>query len=494
MRAVSSAMLLVNDLLRRTARGSGLLLLLVAHLRGAEGPAASPAISQLAAPHFEKLVLATNLTEPIQLSVAKDGRVYFGERQGAIKVWEPQTGDTKTLGTLTVFSGTEDGLLGLVLDPGFLTNRWLYVFHSLPGVLENRVSRFRLENEILDLNSERILLRIPTLAKKPNHSGGGLGFDGRGNLYASTGDYTFINDSAGFSPLDDRPGREVHDSQRTAANTYDLRGKILRIHPEPDGTYTIPNGNLFPPGTPKTLPEIYIMGCRNPFRFSVDEQTGWLFWGDVGPDALQPSPDRGPAGFDEFNLAKQAGNFGWPYFSADNKAYRRYNFSTKQSGEPFDPNQPVNESANNTGLRNLPAAQPALIWYPPGPSTRFPEMGSGPRSAMAGPVYHYDETLRSERKFPREFDRALWVFEWERSWIRVVHLSPEGRLQRIEPFAPEIRVKRPISMSFGPDGALYLIEWGSAWYHNTDAQLVRIDHLAQDQSERTPQPRPPGSN
>jgi cytochrome c len=427
--------------------------------------------------HFRKVVLATNLNEPIQLSVAKDGRVYFGERHGAVKVWNPKTEHATSIGHLNVFTGPEDGLLGLALDPGFVTNHWVYIFHSTVGILENRVSRFTVNGDALDLDSQKVLLHIPTLAKKPNHSGGGLGFDSAGNLYASAGDYTFITDSNGFSPLDERPGREVHDSQRTAANSNDPRGKILRIHPEPDGSYTIPNGNLFPRGTPKTLPEIYIMGCRNPFRFSIDEKTGWLFWGDVGPDALEADPKRGTPGFDEFNLAKKAGNFGWPYFVGNNRPYVKYDFATKQSGAPFDPAHPINDSPNNTGIRELPPAQPAFIWYPPGPSTRFPELGSGARSAMAGPVYHFDPALRSNRKFPAEYDNSLFIFDWERSWIKEVRLDPEGRLQKIRRFLGHIQVKRPISMAFGPDGALYLIQWGTAWYNNKDAQVVRIEYI-----------------
>jgi cytochrome c len=418
---------------------------------------------------FQKVTLATNLFEPIQLSIAKDGRVFFGQRNGAVKVWLPDSGETRLVGELKVFTGPEDGLLGLALDPGFLTNHWLYIFHATPGVLENRVSRFTLKNEQLDVDSEKVLLRIPTLPKKPNHSGGGLAFDGNGNLYASTGDYTFINDSQGFAPLDERPGRETYDSQRTAANSNDPRGKILRIHPEPDGSYTIPEGNLFPRGTPKTLPEIYIMGCRNPFRFSIDEKTGWLFWGDVGPDALESDPARGPAGFDEFNLAKKAGNYGWPYFHADNKPYMR-------NGKSFDPAHPTNDSPNNTGIRELPPAQPAFIWYPPGPSARFNDLGSGPRSAMAGPIYHFDVESKSPRKFPREVDGSLFIYEWERSWIREVRLRSDGSLEKIKPFVETMKLKRPISMAFGPDGALYVIEWGSAWYNNKDSQLSRIDY------------------
>jgi cytochrome c len=423
---------------------------------------------------FLKTILSTNLTEPIQLSIAKDGRVFFGERGGAVKVWEPGSNETRLVGKLDVKPGPEDGLLGLALDPGFLRNGWVYIFHSAHSVLENHVSRFTIAKDQLDVGSEKVLLRIPTLAKKPNHSGGGLGFDAARNLYASTGDYTFINDSKGFAPLDQRPGHEVFDSERTAANTMDYRGKILRIHPEPDGTYTIPKGNLFPPGTAKTLPEIYIMGCRNPFRFVVDEKTGWLIWGEVGPDALEADPKRGPAGFDEFNVATHAGNFGWPFFHADNRPYVRFNFATGESGEPFDPAHPVNESPNNTGLRELPPAQPALIWYPPGPSARYPEFGSGARSAMAGAVYHFDGNLVSARKFPKEYDGAVFIHEWERSWIATLRLTAEAKLESVKLFAPEIKVKRPISMAFGPDGALYLIEWGSAWYNNKDSVVSRI--------------------
>jgi len=137
-----------------------------------------------------------------------------------------------------------------------------------------------------------------------------------------------------------------------------------------DWPLTIPKGNLFPPGTPGTRPEIYVMGCRYPFRISLDKRTGYLYWGEVGPDAVGPTPSRGPAGFDEVNQARQAGNFGWPYFIADNKAYLKYDFATKVSGTPFNPLHPVNHSPNNTGAKDLPPAQPSFIAYTSGPSIR----------------------------------------------------------------------------------------------------------------------------
>lgn len=423
---------------------------------------------------LQRTVLAEGLREPIALDVAVDGRVVLAERRGRIAVWHPTEPVLRTIASLNVFTGPEDGLLGLALHPGFVTNGWVFCYHGTPGVLENRLSRFTVKDGLLDPASQHILLRVPTRIPKPNHSGGGLAFDSAGHLYLGTGDYTYADRSEGFAPLDHRPGQELNDSERTAANTADWRGKILRIHPEPDGTYTIPAGNLFPVGDPQVLPEIYAMGCRNPFRLSIDGPSGRLFWGDVGPDAPQPDPERGPAGFDEFHVTRTAGNFGWPYFIAENRPYRRFDFGTRRAGEAFDPERPINESPFNTGRRELPPARPAFLWYPPGPSARWPEVGSGPRSAMVGPTYHFSAELKSAAKLPAEWDGATFLFDWERGWILGVWLDERDRVTRLRPLLPGAKFRRPICLQLGPEGALYLIEWGSRWSDNTDAALVRI--------------------
>jgi cytochrome c len=426
--------------------------------------------------NFKKVVLAANLVEPMNLSIAADGRVYLVERLGVLKVWKPETGGMKTITSIKTFQGSENSLLGIVLDPDFLKNHWIYLFYSPVTPEENRVSRFTLAGDSLDPASEKVLLHFHTDRKVGNHAGGDLAFDARGNLYASTGDNTLITENDSFAPIDERPGRQYWDAQRSSANTMDLRGKILRIHPKPDGSYTIPKGNLFPKDGSKGRPEIYVMGVRNPFRFTIDGKTGWLYWGDVGPDAQQAIPERGPAGLDEFNQARKAGNFGWPQFVGDNKAYRRFDFSTKQSGEPFDATHPLNLSPNNTGAKELPAAQPAFIWYPYGPSSRFPELASGARAAMSGPVYHYDAKLKSDRKLPQIYDGVLFIFDWERSWVKTVRFDAKGNLRSRESFLPALKFKRPICIKPGPDGALYMIEWGTNWYNNKDAQLVRIEY------------------
>ena len=96
---------------------------------------------------------------------------------------------------------------------------------------------------------------------------------------------------------------------------------------------------------------------------------------------------------------------------------------------------------------------------------------------MAGPVYHFERNLKSTRKLPESFDNAWFIFEWERGWIKTVHFDSEGRIAGIHPFMADTKFKRPISLDVGPDGALYLIEWGTAWYNNKDSQLVRLEYV-----------------
>ncbi|MEJ0105707.1 MAG: PQQ-dependent sugar dehydrogenase [Bacteroidota bacterium] len=259
-------------------------------------------------------------------------------------------------------------------------------------------------------------------------------------------------------------------------NTNDDRGKILRIHPEPDGTYTIPEGNLFPKGIAKTKPEIYIMGVRNPYRITIDKKSNYLFWGEVGPDAAKDS-SSGPRGYDEFNMAKQAGNFGWPLVIGNNKPYPRvYYNENNRIGEKADTLHPINHSVNNTGLTDLPAAHPAIIWYPYDSSNIFTSFGAGGRTAIGGPFYQYDASLDSKVKFPAYFDHCWFIADWMRNWIKLVHFTTGNGIERIDNFLPDTIFKKPICMKFGPDGALYVLEFGSTWGENPDGRLVKIEY------------------
>jgi glucose/arabinose dehydrogenase/PKD repeat protein len=430
--------------------------------------------------NYQKVILDSSVADPIELTVAPDGRVFYIERAGNVKIYKPQTSSIVLAGHINVETLIEDGLLGITLDTGFLTNNWLYLFYSPSGTnAEQHISRFTLVGETLDMSSEKILLVIPTQRQECCHSAGSLFMHTNGDLYISAGDNTNPFDSSGFAPLDEQAGRSPWDSQKSASNSNDLRGKILRIHPEADGSYSIPPGNLFPPGTPLTRPEIYIMGCRNPFRMTVDEGTGWLYWGEVGPDAGADSATRGPKGHDEWNQARAAGNFGWPYFVGDNKPYIDYDFATGISGAAFDPNAPVNTSPNNTGLTNLPPAQPAWLWYPYDASLEFPELnGSGGRTAMGGPVYHFNPNVQNRTKLPSYFDQTLFIWEWSRDYIKEVKIDDDGSPLKLNPFLSSFQFNRPIDLKIGPDGMIYVIEWGTGFSGgNADALVERIEYV-----------------
>ncbi len=436
---------------------------------------------------FTKVVLAEKLDEPMEMAPLRDGRVLFIERKGAVKLYSPETKQVKVIATIPVSTKytdkegkqteAEDGLLGLTLDPNFEQNHWLYLYYSPAGeVSENILTRYELRGDELVMDSKKVILHVPVQREQCCHTGGSMAFDGKGNLFLSTGDNTSPR-ATGFSPLDERPGRSPWDAQKSSGNTNDLRGKVLRIHPEADGTYTVPDGNLFAKGTAKTRPEIYTMGHRNPYRISVDKKTGYLYWGDVGPDSGVDSVGKGARGHDEFNQAKQPGNYGWPYFQGNNKAFWDYDFGTGKSGPQFDPAKPINNSPNNTGLNELPPAQNAMIWYPASESLLFPQLGTGGRSAMAGPVYYKADFANAKRAFPDYYNGKVFIYEWMRGWILAVTLDEDGNYLRTEPFMPSYKFSNPIELEFGPEGDLYMLEYGTGWFQgNDDARLVRIEY------------------
>jgi glucose/arabinose dehydrogenase/PKD repeat protein len=457
----------------------------------AEGDCGEPRDGVPTEASFEKVTLDDNTANPMELAVAPDGRVFYVELGGAVKIYDPETGAVKVAAGIPVHRSNENGLLGIALDPDFETNQWLYLFYSAPSPEVQHVSRFTLDGDTLDMESEEVLLEIPHQREVCCHSAGSMTFGPDGNLYISTGDDTAHFASQGFAPIDGRiydqqqseDAKRSYDARRTSGNTNDLRGKILRITPEDDGTYSTPEGNLFPPGTEGARPEIYTMGHRNPFRIAVDDETGWIYAGEVGPDAGGDNPNRGPRGYDEWNQIREAGNYGWPYCIADNKPYRQWNFATSTPGEFYDcENGPVNDSPFNTGLDVVPPAKDAFVWYPYGESPEYPELPSGGgRSAYAGDVYHYEEGLLGDGQFPEYYDDAVFVMEWSRKWIGALRLDDNGNYESFEQFMPNTLFRSPHDMEFGPDGAMYLIEWGMDFNYagtnvNPDSGLYKINY------------------
>ncbi|MEN7549484.1 ThuA domain-containing protein [Rapidithrix thailandica] len=428
---------------------------------------------------FVRTVLAQNLEEPMELEYLPNHKILFIERKGAVKVYNLATEELKTVAEIPVqHEPGEDGLLGLALDPDYERNHWIYLYYTPEGEESvQRLSRFEFAKDELNFASEKVLLKVPT-ERDCCHSGGSVEFGPDGLLYLSTGDNTNPFESNGYSPSDERDGRAVWDAQKSSANTNDLRGKILRIKPEPDGTYSIPEGNLFPEGTSKTRPEIYVMGLRNPFRISVDHKTGYLYWGDVGPDAGKDGEKRGPKGLDELNQARKAGNWGWPYTRGNNQLYYDYDFEKKEPKAPFDPNNLINNSPNNTGLEKLPPAQPSLIWYSYDKSEEFPWTGTGGKNPMAGPIYYAEQFKEIDSRFPDYFNGKVFFYDWMRDWIYIITLDENQNYQKAEPFMPNSVFNNPTDMIFGRDGNLYVLEYGEKWRaRNLEARLNKIEYV-----------------
>ncbi|WP_234734466.1 PQQ-dependent sugar dehydrogenase [Tellurirhabdus bombi] len=432
---------------------------------------------------FTPVVVADDLDEPMAFEVLKDGTAYIVERKGAFKKYDPVTKTVDLIATIPVNTKyvsaegvsreAEEGLMGLSLDPNFDKNHWIYLYYAHPTEKKHLLARWELRDDKLVAGSEKVMLEVVTQREVCCHTGGGMTWDKDGNLFLTVGNNTG-NDKA--AQTDERPGRSSWDDQGHAGNTMDLRGKILRIHPEPDGTYTVPEGNLYPKGTAKTRPEIYSMGHRNPWRISIDSKTGYVYWGEVGPDANEDT-DIGPRGYDELNQARKPGNFGWPWFVGNDQAFPVYDYAANKPLGKKDPKKTINSSPNNTGLTELPPVAPSFIYYPYGISEQFPLIGSGARSATGGPVYHRSDFKNPKRPWPAYYENKWIVTDFSRGWIMAITMNENGDYQSMERVVPSYHPVEPIDMKFGPDGDMYILEYGTNWFRKSDnSRLVRLEY------------------
>ncbi len=417
---------------------------------------AIPAFSQLSyqgcadvtAKDFTMVTLASNATdptlqEPIKMALDKNAQgnvdVYFTQRYGQVRKYDGTSHATTTLmnlayGADSIDPANSEGLIGIALDPGFQTNKWIYLFIGIKDTW--RLSRFTLSGDKIAPASERPILRIATGNSK-KHVAGAIRFDWDGNLWMTVAD---------------------DESKFTASNTAEMRGKILRIKPRPfadsqsptpglGSTYDVPAGNLFAPGTAKTLPEIYVMGVRNPYSIALDPVRKGVAWGDVGPDNFSGS-STDPAQFtEEHNYTTKPGNFGWPYWAGNN-------IQLDPGGGT--PQQPAN---------GLPPAIPAI-----NPFARA--------AAITGPIYYYDGANPSTVKFPPHFNGAWLVGDLNRSWVDAIALNAAGTTilskQRIIPEGGGLT--NPLDMLMGSDGALYVVNY--AGYRTTSSKtgLIRVEY------------------
>ena len=231
--------------------------------------------------------------QPMVLISKPDGDGFIlGERKGRIRNLEVNDDGSLSIGeTLldlsdAVSTAGEGGLLGMAFSKD---GSELFINYTAKP-MTTRVSSFTFVDGLSDagLENEKEIIEIPQ--PYPNHNGGHLLVDNNGNLLIGLGDGGAGNDPLGHGQ-----------------NTSTFHGSILRINPNtPKGTpYIVPSDNPFTRDTPDFLPEIFLYGLRNPWRFDFDPFNGDLWIADVGQDRLE-----------EINLLPSDSytdgtNFGW---------------------------------------------------------------------------------------------------------------------------------------------------------------------------------------
>jgi glucose/arabinose dehydrogenase len=393
---------------------------------------------------------AVGLKEPIHMdfdATPAGTDVYFTERGGRLRRYAAATKTVSTLGMLQVEAAGESGLIGIALDPGFRGNRQLYLFYSPSGpmtryFMSHRVSRFTLAGDTLVPGSEKILFTVSGTGNE--YTGGAMAFDAEGDLWIAVGAGNVISS-----------GQPVSRFPYLAADTHSPLGKLLRIHPEPGGGYSIPAGNLFPDAdTSKALREIFAMGAFNPYALTIDPKTGMAAWSDFGKD--------GGGIVDELNLTGKPGNFGWPYFNGNNLPVAAGQDAARPKADFPSP-----------GLIDLPPAVPATV----------PLRQSCP---IAGPVFRQNAYPDVPGRLPAHFDGLWFSTDFNTGRIDTIDAdaliaATAGGAASAAPVSgrafASFKMQHPTDLRIGPDGALYAVDYAGFWAPSPTSALLRIAYI-----------------
>ena len=477
---------------------------------------------------LEPLIVDESLNEPIEMALTSDGEggadIYFTERFGTLKFFDASENTVDSIGHLTVATNADCGLNGIALDPNFKENNWIFLFYG-PKISNFekrdqvfRVSRFTLVNNYLDTTTEKIIIEEIVHYDTRWHSGGSMAFDHYGDLWVS------ISKNGTDDPGSINEESKWRSCERSSSNTKNLAGGIFRIHPEEDGTYSIPKGNMSDyfnlkythegkldraadfRDTSRVHPANFAKGTRNAWSLAVEPVKRWLVWGENGINRR--------SNHEEFNFTKVPGFFGFPYFAGNPlepdpdrattcpdgsitckagyniSAWMGVDFKFGYTPERIqNPDLPVNNSKWHDGLKFLPPAIPSIYTYEQ-------------NSAMTGPIYRYDGDLNSSVKFPPHFNQMWFLLDFNRGG----RLQQRGKRQddgltkvaKIDPQTSTITethdvFKYPthemygvLEGEFGPDGALYLIHY-AGWF-NTWA-LTSISRIEYTGDCHPPTPR-----
>lgn len=447
-----------------------------------------------------------DISEPIQFDLAAimDGAVtdsvarvdvYYVERRGKVKYFNSADNSITQIGDINVHAdivggSTDYGLMGIALDPDFAQNRQLFLWYA-PGTDDNgntygggdwkrmRLSRFTLQpNNQIDMSSEKVLIQLLGNTNEHWHAGGPMTFDSHGDLWVTIGNNSTDHNNGGAGSHLSQTDSSTSDEWGTS-NTSSMRGSIIRIHPDDSQKgYSVPADNFGEYWSAQfsdagnyevaneysdnsmVLPEIYTKGHRSNFSIGVHPTKRWLAWADVNPGG----------GHDEFYITTTPLFAGYPYFYGNQT---RTGSQMDRLGYQVDPAAPLNLSPlKGNGVELLPPAIPGTMSANDNNSFNF-------NVAIAGPIYAHQPNLKSEGQWPPHFDEHWFNFAWnggfwihdldENAQVVSTHNARSGIMSSVS-------LRNPINAEFGPDGALYIMNYHGHYNQSNNPGLFKIEY------------------
>ncbi len=247
---------------------------------GGAGAGGEQSAAEDAAKGFRVETVIGNLEVPWSIVFAPDGRMFFTERPGRVRVFENGKLRPEPVAVIPdVEPSGESGLMGLTLHPRFAQNHFLYLAYAYKSGREQLVRVVRFRESAASLADRKVI--IENIPAAQFHAGTRMRFGPDGKLYITTGDATT---------------REI------AQRLDSLGGKVLRLND--DGT--TPSDNPFV-GQKDVRPEVWSYGHRNPQGIDFQPSTNLMFETEHGPSGFD-----GPGGGDEVNIVERGKNYGWP--------------------------------------------------------------------------------------------------------------------------------------------------------------------------------------